>query len=156
MAEETKPEVARNEQTAGKSGAHADEQVLYDGRVPWRYTHFSHGILWFLLIGWNIGILISYISSLSEHVKVTSQRVVHTEGLISKKLEEVEFYRVKDTNFQQSTFQRILGVGTITLFSDDATAPELTFAITGPRDIREKIRDFVIVERKKRRTLQMD
>ena len=158
MAEETKQAATQSDQAGHTpaSGPAAEEQVLYDGRVPWRYTHFSHGFLWFILIGWNIGILISYISSISEHVRVTSQRVVHTLGLISKKLEEVEFYRVKDTDFKQSTFQRILGVGTITLFSDDATAPELTFAISSPKDIREKIRDFVIVERKKRRTLQMD
>ena len=158
MTDETNQTTTQNNQLrrTASSEPHMEEQILYEGKIPWRYTHFSHGFLWFILIGWNIGILISYISSISEHVKVTSQRVIHTLGLISKHLEEVEFYRVKDTDFNQSMFQRILGVGTITLYSDDATAPKLTFPITSPKDIREKIRDFVIVERKKRRTLQMD
>jgi hypothetical protein len=157
MTEETNQTTTQNDQPRRTATtASSEEQILYEGKIPWRYSHFSHGFLWFILIGWNIGILISYISSISEHVKVTSQRVVHTLGLISKHLEEVEYYRVKDTDFNQTTFQRILGVGTITLYSDDATAPKLTFPITSPKDIREKIRDFVIVERKKRRTLQMD
>ncbi len=141
--------------TAGKTPP-APEQVIFEGRFPMRYLHFSHGIIWLLLIGWNIGIVISWISSISERVKITTQRVVHTVGIISKRLEEVEFYRVKDTKFEQTVLQRIVGVGTVTLFSDDATAPELTFAVPDPGDIREKIRGFVVVERKRRPTLQMD
>ncbi len=141
--------------TAGKTPP-APEQVIYDGRFPMRYFHFSHGIIWLLLIGWNIGMVISWISSISNHVRVTTQRVVHTVGLISKHLEEVEFYRVKDTKFEQTVLQRIVGVGTVTLFSDDPTAPEFTFAVPNPGDIREKIRGYVVVERKRRRALQMD
>jgi len=86
---------------------------------------------------------------LSKTIKISSQRVILAHGVISKDMEEVEYYRVKDTRYQQSILQRIVGIGTILLFSNDTTAPLLTFTITNPEYYREQIRQSVNFERKR-------
>ena len=132
------------------------ERTVFEGRIPFRVFYFSHGVLWLLLLGWNFGLLLAWLQSLSWLIRITSQRVVLTRGLLAKRGEEVEYYRVRDTSFQQSAVQRMFGVGTVTLMSDDVTAPQLTFPIQGPKDIREQVRDFVRTERQRMRTVQID
>ena len=134
----------------------SDEFIIFEGKIPFNVVHFSHNFVWLFLLGWNIGLLISWLQSFGETIKITSQRVVLSRGVLSKDVEEVEFYRVKDTKFQQTIFQRILGVGTITLFSDDATAPTLSFTINQPEYYREHIRECVNEERTRMGTFQLD
>ena len=44
-------------------------------------------------------------------------------GILSTTIEEVNLYRVYDIKITQSLGQKIFGVGTITLFSNDVTSP---------------------------------
>ncbi|HNV68100.1 MAG TPA: PH domain-containing protein [Candidatus Ozemobacteraceae bacterium] len=134
----------------------SDEVVFYDGRIPTRVFLFQHNLLWLLLLGWNIGLIASYFHSFRWHVRITSQRLVLTRGFVARKDEEVEFFRVKDTSFEQSFLQRLAGVGTLTIISEDATAPELTMPIHDPSGFREKIRDGVRVERQRMGTKQIE
>ena len=134
----------------------SDEQIIFEGKIPFKVVHFSHGLLWMLLLGWNIGMIISWLRSFGERLKITSQRVILTRGVISQDVEEVEYYRVKDTKYQQGILQRIFGIGTITLFSDDATAPTFTFTIHNPEYYRERIRECINVERKRMGAIQLD
>jgi len=134
----------------------SDEKTIFQGKIPFKVFHFSHGLLWLIVLGWNVGLLISWLQSLGWSLRITSQRVVSTRGLISQRDEEVEYYRVRDAALQQGTIQRIFGIGTITLISDDVTAPELTFPINDPRSYREQIRDFVRKQRKEMAAIQID
>ena len=133
-----------------------NERIIFEGRIPFTVFHFSHGLLWLLLLGWNIGLLISWLDSLNHTIRITSQRVVLIHGLIAKSEEEVEFYRVRDAKLDQSTIQRMVGVGTITLISDDVTAPELTFSAHNPQEYREQIRTCVREQRKEMGAIQVD
>lgn len=135
----------------------SDEQIIYEGKIPFRVIHFSHGGKWLLLIGWNIGLLISWLQTLGERIKITSQRVVLTSGIFSQDIEEVEYYRVKDTKYQQEgLLQRLFNFGTITLFSEDTTAPMFMFDIHQPEYYREQIRQGVNEERRRMGTVQFD
>jgi hypothetical protein len=134
-----------------------DEEIIFEGKIPFKIVHFSHGTRWLLLFGWNIGLIISWFQTFNKAIKITSQRVVLTSGVISQDIEEIEFYRVRDTKYrQQGILQRLFGIGTITLFSEDATAPTFTFAIHNPEYYREQIRGCVNMERKRMRTVQFD
>ena len=133
-----------------------DEEILYEGRVPFRVVHGSHGLLWLLLLGWNIGLLLSWFRTFGESLKITTQRIVLTSGMFSQEVEEVEYYRVKDTTYHQSLWQRLFGIGTITLLSDDATAPQLSFTMPDPHTYREQIRECINYERQRMGTVQLD
>ena len=74
--------------------------------------------------------------------RLTTQRLFVQTGLVAKKLEEVELFRVKDVTLSQGFFQRLLGVGTIVVLSSDDTAPRLELAgIRQPQDVKETIRN---------------
>jgi len=133
------------------------EQIIFEGKIPFKVVHLSHGTRWLALFGWNVGLISSWLQTFNKAIKISSQRVVLTSGVISQDIEEVEFYRVRDTKYQQQgIFQRLFGIGTITLFSEDTTAPTFTFTIHKPEYYREQIRRCVNVERKRMRTVQFD
>ncbi len=134
-----------------------EEQIFYEGKIPFKVVHLSHGGFWLLLIGWNIGLLISWLQTFGTSIKITSQRIVLTTGVISRTTEEVELYRVRDTTHQQrGILQRLFGIGTITVFSDDTTAPTLSFTLYNPEYYREQIRECVNRERQRMGIIQIE
>ena len=75
----------------------SEEYLIYEGKIPFRALHFSHNFWWFLFLGWNVGLLFSWGQRFGQRLQITSQRVILTRGIFSNEVEEVEFYRVKDT-----------------------------------------------------------
>jgi uncharacterized membrane protein YdbT with pleckstrin-like domain len=74
--------------------------------------------------------------------RLTTQRLFVQTGLVAKKLEEVELFRVKDVTLSQGLLQRLLGVGTIVVLSSDDTTPRLELAgIRQPLEVKETIRN---------------
>lgn len=77
---------------------------------------------------------------------ITSQRIMVKTGLIGKNVEEIELLRVRDLSVAQSIMDRMLSIGTLTVFSDDASAPQLLFrkihdAQTVKDVLRKAVRD---------------
>lgn len=58
---------------------------------------------------------------------ITSQRIMVKSGLIGKDVEEIELLRVNDFSVTQTIPDRMLGIGTLTILSDDASSPQLPF-----------------------------
>ena len=74
--------------------------------------------------------------------RLTTQRLFVQTGLVAKKLEEVELFRVKDVTLRQGFLQRLLGVGSVVVLSTDDTAPRLELAgIRQPLEAKETIRN---------------
>ena len=72
--------------------------------------------LWFLPLLWRAR-AISY--------RVTSRRVVVQTGVLSKRLEQVDLYRVTDYSVDRPFSQRLLGTGNLLLKTVDKGCPEL-------------------------------
>ena len=73
--------------------------------------------------------------------RLTTQRLFVQTGLVAKRLEEVELFRVKDVTLEQGFFDRLLGVGQVTVLSTDDSAPRVTLAgIPEPEPVKEQIR----------------
>lgn len=84
--------------------------------------------------------------------ELTSQRLKTQSGVLSKRVDELELYRVKDTRFDQPLLQRIFGIGNVILVSSDATSPTaLIQGVSAARDLREKIRALVEARRDQKR-----
>jgi membrane protein YdbS with pleckstrin-like domain len=72
---------------------------------------------------------------------VTNQRVMIETGLFSKHLGEIDLRLVDDTVFTQRFIQRMLGIGDVTMLSNDPTTPVQTLrGVNDPRSLRELIR----------------
>ncbi|MEN0020847.1 MAG: PH domain-containing protein, partial [Planctomycetota bacterium] len=88
---------------------------------------------------------------------LSSQRLQLEQGVFSKSLEEIELYRIKDTELTRSFVQRILGLGTVVVLSSDTTMPRMEIpSIKGPQDLRDQIRDNVELVRKRRGVRELD
>jgi membrane protein YdbS with pleckstrin-like domain len=127
----------------------ADERVLFDGYgaiVP------SIGSLLLMIFTLGLWLIPSWWRSRSRHFRLTTRRVVVETGVLGKRLEQVDLYRVSDYTVERPFGQRILGTGNIVLRTLDRTSP--TVAIEGIRTdvvaLYESIRAATEAEKAKR------
>ncbi len=72
---------------------------------------------------------------------VTTERVGLRRGILTKRTDSIELYRVKDTTVIEPFFLRMFGLADIVLTSSDRTTPLIVLhAIPNGMDLREKIR----------------
>ena len=140
---------------AGNEVAPDKEEVIFEGRIPARAFLGVHGFLYVLLLGWNFGLLWAWLRSLGWRVKLTSQRLVVTRGMVSQNEHDIPLYRAIDCNFTQTVAGRILHAGEITLTSNDSISPTMRFPFPEPRKYKEMLREFTLRERKRMRTMDM-
>ncbi|OWR29466.1 hypothetical protein CDO73_14830 [Saccharibacillus sp. O23] len=82
------------------------------------------------------------------HYKITSQRLIVTTGLIGKKSDELELVRVKDVALEKTAMDRMMGVGTITVFSSDPTTPEIRLEdVPDAEKVKDLLRGAVRAEK---------
>lgn len=80
--------------------------------------------------------------------ELTTERLRMRSGVFNKKLDELELYRVRDSKVEQPFWQRLFGLGTITIVSGDATTPTLVIpAIKDAEQVREHLRNSVEAQR---------
>jgi uncharacterized membrane protein YdbT with pleckstrin-like domain len=125
-----------------------EETVFFEGRpaVVGSLGHLTFGLL-------TVGLLwlYRYIQSLRVHYRLTSQRVVIERGLLSKRTEQLDLYRIVDYVVDRPIGQRLLGTGNLTLHAHDRTLPavEILGIRTDVRALYETLR--LATEREKRR-----
>ena len=89
--------------------------------------------------------------------ELTTQRLKIASGILNRKLDELELFRVKDYAMEQPLLLRLLGLGNLTLVTSDASTPTLTIrAIAGVEAVREKLRTAVQAERDRKRVRELD
>lgn len=75
---------------------------------------------------------------------LSDDRLFLETGLLSTKCDEILLYRVRDISLSISLWQRIFGVGTVTISSSDKTLPVLELKnVKAPRDTKETIHEAV-------------
>ena len=75
---------------------------------------------------------------------LSEDRLFLSVGFLSIKDEEVLLYRVRDISSSRSLWQRLFGVGTVTVVSSDKTMPSLVLKnIKAPMRIKELLHNQV-------------
>jgi membrane protein YdbS with pleckstrin-like domain len=119
-------------------------------KIPW----------WVNLILAVIGlifILIPIIRTKTIRYRVTNYRIDFERGLLSKDIDTLELWHVEDIRFHQSLFDRMLGVGDVTVISRDDTMPLLDMrSIPNPRPLYEQLKQRVIAVKRQRGVVKMD
>lgn len=93
----------------------------------------------------------------STRYTLTDQRLKTTRGVFNRVTDDLELYRVKDTHFQQTVWQRMAGIGDVVLSTSDATTPLVTLAdIRGAESVRERLRGLVEQRRDAKRVRELD
>ena len=90
------------------------------------------------------------IKLLATHYTVTNQRVRVVRGILSKTVDEIELFRVKDTSAHKSLFLRLFGLGNVTIVSGDSKNPTIFLrAIPRAFQLREQLRHEVFALRQR-------
>lgn len=75
---------------------------------------------------------------------LSEDRLFLSVGLLSVRDEEVLLYRVRDITTRRSLWQRIFGVGSVTILSSDKTMPTLVLKnVKKPLMVKELVHDHV-------------
>lgn len=89
--------------------------------------------------------------------ELTSERVRITRGVINQRIDEIELYRVKDSQMVRSWWMRLTGLASIVMETSDRTLPHLVIpAIQGGEQVRELLRRHVEIQRDRKRVREMD
>lgn len=80
--------------------------------------------------------------------ELTSERLRIRQGILSRRTDEIELYRVKDYVLNEPLALRMFGLGDIALTTtDDANRNVLLRAIRRPEALRDEIRKYVEIRR---------
>ncbi len=81
---------------------------------------------------------------------LTEDRLFVEKGLLTSTLDEENLYRVRDVSVTRTLGQRIFGLGTVKVFSTDASNGETVLqSIKNPIEVKEEIVRLVEAARKK-------
>jgi len=110
-----------------------------DGKLTWT------GGIWIVLIAIVFSAVLilrrPFGNVLGIRYRLTSQRLFIERGLLGTTTDQMELTRVEDIRVQKTLMDRVLGVGTIDLLSNDVTDRSVTIeGITEPDTVAELIR----------------
>jgi len=85
---------------------------------------------------------------------ITTRTIDVESGLLSKNIETLQLWRVRDTEFHQTMTDRLLGVSRIRVFAHDVTTPQLLlWGLPGSRTIFEQLQDALEIARRSRNVI---
>ena len=83
-----------------------------------------------------------------DRYRLTKEKLLIVTGFFNIKEEEVKLYRVLDFSLTKTFWQRIFGMGTVVVKSNDKTLPIITLKnIKHPNKVKDLFSDFVERER---------
>lgn len=88
---------------------------------------------------------------------ITSQRIIIGKGVLNRRYEEIELFRVRDVSIKRSFFQRLTGLGTVFVISRDMTQPECRLRHVGkPFKVVDILRKGVYAAKEARGLREME
>lgn len=114
---------------------------------------------WILGLFWLAGVPglgWTYLTVISSKYKISSRRVETEHGVLAKKVDSLELWRVLDVEYSQSVIDRVFNNGRIKLISTDQTNPELHLhGMPEHRKLFEQLRDAVQAARHTNRPMEL-
>ena len=136
-------------------GSSGEEEVLFVGH-PSVVPNLGALVLTVLTLG--IYAIFAFARSRGTSYRITTQRIVVERGVFSKRMDQIDLYRVVDYVVERPFGQRMLGTGNIVLEAMDKTTPELR--IDGVRTdvmaLYERLRYSTEAEKRRRGVRLMD
>lgn len=98
------------------------EVVLFDGHPP-----LCPSALDVVVAVLTLGFALAYFfyRSRSVHYRITSQRVVIESGLLNKRMDQIDVYRINDYVVERPLGQRMVGTGNLVLSAMDRSTPDV-------------------------------
>jgi uncharacterized membrane protein YdbT with pleckstrin-like domain len=101
-----------------------------------------------------IGIGYSWLVRLGAEYRLYPDSLEIESGLISRSVDNLQFFRVRDLGLRQSLPGRLLGVGDVSVTSTDQSTPHLIIrGVAHPRALYDALRERVAESQATRRTM---
>ncbi len=135
------------------------ENDIWSG-TPSQVVNFGTFIvygLFFWLVFPLFAILWRWLATKNTKYELTNERLRTRYGILNKKMDELELYRVKDYKLENPFFLRMFSLGNIILETSDRSSPVVTInAIPNAEELREKIRNCVETRRDQKGVREVD
>jgi len=73
----------------------------------------------------GLAVLYYFVRAKSVHYRITNERVVVERGLFSKRMDQIDLYRINDYVVERPFGQRLAGTGNLVLSAMDRSTPDL-------------------------------
>jgi uncharacterized membrane protein YdbT with pleckstrin-like domain len=124
------------------------ERVVFDGRPA---TLYSLGQYAWAVLTLGIALMVYWMRSASKSYRLTNQRLRIEEGFLSKRINNVELFRVDHVEVDKPFFMRVLGFGVLRLTTSDGRESSIRLlGLRNPDQLGEQIREFSLRERERR------
>jgi uncharacterized membrane protein YdbT with pleckstrin-like domain len=137
----------------------AEEAIVWRGS-PSQVINIPAFVFWGLLFWLVVPVFIilwRWLVVKMTKYELTTQRLRTRYGVINKKMDELELYRVRDYRLDQPFYLRIFSLGNIILQTSDLTNPTVTIrAIPDCEQVREHIRTYVEACRVRKGVRELD
>jgi len=125
------------------------------------YFFFPQWLPWWvttaLIVLGVLALIIPVVWARTIRYRISNFRIDYERGLLSKTIDTMELWHVDDIKFHQSFMERLLGVGTVTIMSDDQTTPSLPLrGLPNPRTIFDALKNRIIAIKRSRGVIKMD
>jgi uncharacterized membrane protein YdbT with pleckstrin-like domain len=136
-------------------GDGVEERVLFEGHpalIP------SLGALLVCILTLGLATLYFWIRRSATHYKITTERLVVERGLFSKRMDQIDIYRINDYVVELPFSQRVMGNGNLVVTAMDTSNPVLTLAHlkTDVRELYEQLRKATEAEKRRRGVRMID
>jgi membrane protein YdbS with pleckstrin-like domain len=124
--------------------------TIYEGAPSWKAWFWSYLLACITIVG-LLAVPFLQLVRKSTKYKITDRNIDYESGVFSKRIETLQLWRVRDLDFRQSFFERILGISSIYVFGKDVTDPQLVLrGLPASREIFDKLKDAAELARQSR------
>lgn len=100
------------------------------------------------------GLVYTWLVRLNTEYRLFHDLLEVESGIVSRRIENVQLFRVRDLGLEQSMLNRLAGVGDVTVTSTDQSAPHYRLrGVEDPRALYHQLRDLVSRSQAARRTM---
>jgi uncharacterized membrane protein YdbT with pleckstrin-like domain len=108
------------------------------------------------LVLWSAYLLATFAGRRAVRYRLTPQRLEVERGILGRRYESIDLWRVRDVVLEQTLVERMRGVGRITVLSTDQVEPELLVGpVAAAKPLYDRLRDAVAAARKEARVLPL-
>jgi uncharacterized membrane protein YdbT with pleckstrin-like domain len=135
------------------------EILIWEGHPTWRAWALQWIFGWILLpVIVGLFLLVPIWTRIkANRWKLTSRRIEVETGLLSKRVDTLELWRVRDVEYRQSLVDRMAGVACIFVTAHDGSQPALEIrGIPGDRAIYDKLMAAVMDARQQRGVMNLN
>ncbi len=124
---------------------------LLVGGFWWQRREVWLAIAAMIVLLWGYQVLVLIARRSNVHYKLTNHRFIHELGVLRRVTDRIELIDVTDITFEQGMIDRLVGVDTIHISSNDRSHPELTLTgIENVAQVAELIDETFRAERRRR------